>query len=165
LAGEVIGVNAQIASGGTQANAGVGFAIPANIVRRVTPVLIASGVYQWPWLGVRGGSVNLAIAEANDLPVDRGAYIHAVVSGGPADEAGMKGSTGTVEVDGFEVPVGGDVVVEADGEAIADFSALLIQVSDKVPGEAIELTLLRDGQRQQITVELEPRPSGDNEEG
>jgi 2-alkenal reductase len=165
LAGEVIGVNAQIASGGSQANAGVGFAIPANTVRRVTPVLIENQVYQWPWLGVRGGSVNLTIVEANDLPVNRGAYIHAVVSGGPAAEAGLQGSTGTVEVDGFEVPVGGDVVIEADGEPITDFSALLVHVSDRVPGDTIELTILRDGDRQQITVELEPRPSGSTEEG
>jgi S1-C subfamily serine protease len=165
LAGEVIGVNAQIASGGSAANAGVGFAIPANTVRRVTPVLIASGVYQWSWLGVRGGSVNLAIAEANNLSIKRGAYIHVVVSGGPADKAGMQGSTGSTEVDGFEVPVGGDVVIEADGESVTDFSALLVHVSDKMPGETIELTVLRDGTRQQIAVKLEPRPSGTSEEG
>jgi S1-C subfamily serine protease len=57
------------------------------------------------------------------------------------------------------------VVVEADGEPVSDFSALLVRVSDKVPGEAIELTILRDGQRQQITVELEPRPAGSSDEG
>jgi 2-alkenal reductase len=165
LAGDVIGVNAQIASGGSQANAGVGFAIPSNTVRRVAPVLIASGVYQWPWLGVRGGSVNLVIAEANNLSINRGAYIHAVTSGGPADKAGMQGSTGSAEVNGFEVPVGGDVVVEADGEPIADFSALLVHISDRIPGDVVELIVLRDGQRQQITVELEPRPSGSTEEG
>jgi 2-alkenal reductase len=162
LDGKVIGVNAQIASGGTEANAGVGFAIPANIVRRVTPVLIESGVYQWPWLGVRGNSVNLTLAEANDLTVERGAYIHAVVSGGPAEAASLQGSTGVKMVDGFEVPVGGDVVVEADGESIGDFSALLVAVSRRTPGDTIELTILRDGERKQIIVKLAPRPPEDN---
>jgi S1-C subfamily serine protease len=163
LAGEVIGVNAQIASGGTQANAGVGFAIPANIVRRVSPVLIKTGGYQWPWLGVLGNSVNLTTVEANDLPVNRGAYVHVVVSGGPAEAAGMRGSTGTTSVNGFDVPVGGDVVVEADGELTTDFSALLVQVSEKNPGDTIDLVVLRDGERQQITVELAARPAGEVE--
>jgi S1-C subfamily serine protease len=159
LQGEVIGVNAQIASGGTQANAGVGFAIPANTARRVTPALIESGTYQWPWLGVRGSSVNLTLVSANDLPVTRGAYIHAVTPGGPAEAAGVQGSTDTTMVDGFEVPVGGDVVVEADGAPIIDFSALLVAVSGKVPGDTIALTVLRGGERQQIDVALAPRPS------
>jgi S1-C subfamily serine protease len=161
LQGEVIGVNAQIASGGTQANAGVGFAIPANIARRVTPVLIESGSYQWPWLGVRGNSVNLIVVEANNLSTRRGAYIHAIVSDGPAEKAGMQGSSGTQTVDGLEVPVGGDVVIEADGQPVADFSALLVAVSDKSPGDSIELTIIRDGEQERITVELAPRPSGE----
>jgi S1-C subfamily serine protease len=58
LKGEVIGVNAQIASGGAQANAGVGFAIPSNVVRIVAPVLMEAGAYEWPWLGVEGGSIS-----------------------------------------------------------------------------------------------------------
>jgi 2-alkenal reductase len=161
LEGEVIGVNAQIVSGGTQANAGVGFAIPANIARRVTPVLIESGAYQWSWLGVRGNSVNLIIVDANNLSTRRGAYIHAVVSDGPADQAGLQGSSGMEMVDGLEVPVGGDVVIEADGQPVDDFSALLVAVSDKSPGDAIELTVLRDGERERVTVELAPRPSGE----
>jgi S1-C subfamily serine protease len=161
LEGEVIGINAQIASGGSQANAGVGFAIPSNIARRVTPVLIESGAFQWPWLGVRGSSVNLIIAKANNLSTRRGAYIHAVVSGGPAEEAGLQGSSRTERVDGIEVPVGGDVVIEADGKSVSDFSALLVAVSDKRPQDTIELTVLRDGARRQISVKLAPRPAGE----
>jgi S1-C subfamily serine protease len=161
LEGQVIGINAQIASGGSQANAGVGFAIPANTARRVTPVLIESGAFQWPWLGIRGSSVNLIVAAANNLPTRRGAYIHAVVPGGPAEEAGLQGSSGVERVDGLEVPVGGDVVVEADGEPVSDFSALLVAVSDKRPDDTIELTILRDGERRQIAVELAPRPEGE----
>jgi len=161
LEGQVIGINAQIASGGSQANAGVGFAIPSNTARRVTPVLIESGAFQWPWLGIRGSSVNLIVAKANNLSTRRGAYIHAVVSGGPAEKAGLQGSSGLEQVDGLEVPVGGDVVVEADGKPVSDFSALLVAVSDKRPDDSIELTVLRDGARKQITVELAPRPAGE----
>jgi len=158
--GEVIGVNAQIATGGTQANAGVGFAIPSNIVRRVAPVLIESGSYQWPWLGVEGTSVNLVIMRANNLGAQQGAYIDGVVPDGPAAEAGLQGSSGTKQMDGFDVPVGGDVVIEADGKPVADFSDLLVDIAFKNPGDVIELTILRDGQRQRVTVELAARPSG-----
>jgi 2-alkenal reductase len=159
LQSEVIGVNAQIATGGSQANAGVGFAIPANLARRVVPVLIQSGEYEWSWLGVEGASVDLIIQQANDLPVQQGAYIDQVVPGGPAESAGLQGSTGTKQVSGFNVPVGGDVVVEADGDAILNFDDLLIAISAEDPGQTIELTILRNGQRIQVSVELTPRPS------
>jgi 2-alkenal reductase len=159
LNGEVIGVNAQIATGGANANAGVGFAIPVNLVRRVVPVLIQSGEYEWPWLGVKGTSVDLLIQQANHLPVQQGAYIDAVISGGPAEAANLQSSTGTTQLSGFNVPVGGDVVVEADGNAILNFDDLLSAISDKDPGQAIDLTILRNGQRVQITVTLEPRPA------
>ena len=160
LRGEVIGVNAQIATGGTNANAGVGFAIPANLVRRVIPVLIQSGEYEWPWLGVEGTSVDLLIQQANDLSVQQGAYIDGIVSGSPAENAGLQGSTGTTPLSGFNVPVGGDVVVDADGKAILNFDDLLVAISDKDPGQTINLTVLRNGQRLQIAATLEPRPAG-----
>lgn len=161
--GEIIGVNAQIATGGgTGGSAGVGFAIPSNVVRRVVPVLIEQGSYQWPWLGIEGPpvGVNLAIMRANDLDTQRGAYISRVVSGGPADEAGIQGSTGQVEVSGFPgtVPVGGDVVIEANREPINDFDDLLTAVAFSSPGDEMELTILRDGRQQQVTVTLEARP-------
>jgi len=159
LKGEVIGVNAQIASGGAPANAGVGFAIPASVVRRVAPVLIEAGEYKWPWLGVRGDSLNLLLMQANGLDTQQGAYIHVVVSDGPADKAGLRGSSGVKQIKGFEIPAGGDVVIEADGRPVVDFSDLLVYIAFKSPGDKIELTILRDGARQQVTVILAPRPS------
>jgi 2-alkenal reductase len=158
--GEVIGVNAQIAvNNGVNANAGVGFAIPANIVRRVAPALIETGTYHWPWLGIEGDSVNLAIMEANNLNDQQGAYIHQVIPNGPADQAGLRGSTGTSQVGGLEVPVGGDVVVEANGAPIREFSDLLVQTAFSQVGDPIQLSIIRDGQRQEITVELAARPA------
>ena len=158
LQGEVIGVNAQIASSGSRANAGVGFAIPANIVRRVAPVLIESGAYHWPWIGVTGRDVNLAIMEANDLDTQKGAFISSVVPGGPADKAGLVGASESVMIDGAQIPVGGDVIIEADGKSVEDFSDLLIDVAFKLPGDEIKLTIIRDGKRRQIAVKLDARP-------
>lgn len=158
LQGEVIGVNAQIASGGTPANAGVGFAIPSNVVRIVAPVLIESGSYQWSWLGIEGGSVNLTIMEANDLETQHGAYIDRVVPDGPADEAGLEGSSGVEVIEGLRVPVGGDVIIEVEGTPVIDFSDLLSHIAFKAPGDLVELTILRDGERRRVRVELAPRP-------
>jgi len=158
LAGEIIGVNAQIASAGAGQSAGVGFAIPSNIVRRVVPELIANGAYEWPWLGVEGASLNLIFQQANDLETQQGAYIISVTPGGPADQAGLQGSSGTRQVDGLDVPVGGDVVIAADGERILDFDDLLTVIASRSPGDTLELTIIRDGSEHQISVTLEPRP-------
>lgn len=156
--GRVIGVNAQIATSGTVANAGVGFAIPSNIVRQVVPVLIETGSYSWPRLGVSGVAVNLLLQQANDLPTQDGAYIDEVTNGGPADDAGLRGSTGTVQVGNLSVPVGGDVVIQANGEPINTFDDLLITITEHSPGDVITLTVLRNGEQIQFEVELEARP-------
>jgi S1-C subfamily serine protease len=160
LSGEVIGVNAQIQTGGTsRANAGVGFAIPSNVVRLVAPVLIEQGAYQWPWLGVQQPvDVNLLIKQANDLPTQRGVYIHEVVDGGPADQAGIQGTSGDASINGLRIPTGGDVIVEFDGEPVADLGDLLGQIAFRSPGTEVEIVVLRNGQRETITATLEPRP-------
>jgi S1-C subfamily serine protease len=96
--------------------------------------------------------------EANNLETQLGAYITDVVPGGPAEEAGLRGTSRFQQVDGLEVPIGGDIVIEADGQTIIDFASLLISTSFKNPGETMNLTILRNGQRQEVVVTLEPRP-------
>jgi S1-C subfamily serine protease len=158
LDGQVIGVNAQIAANGTKANAGVGFSIPVNIVRRVVPTLIKAGAFQWSWLGIEGTSVDLFIKQANNLSVDKGAYIVQVVSGGPAEQAGLQGGADMVKVDGLDVPTGGDVIVDVDGTPINNYADLLTMIANYKPETTIQVTVIRDGKRQQIPVTLAPRP-------
>jgi S1-C subfamily serine protease len=159
LNGEVVGVNAQIAATGTGTNSGVGFSIPSNIVRRVSPSLIADGSYSWPWLGIEGASVTLLLQEANDLDTQQGAYVSSIVSGSPAERAGLRGTDGTRQVDGFDTPTGGDVIVEVNGKPVLDFSDLLIQIANSSPGDTLELTVIRDGERMPISVTLQARPT------
>jgi S1-C subfamily serine protease len=102
---------------------GYQFAIPSNVVRRVAPALIQNKVYDWPYLGIMGESVDLAITRGNGLQDQSVAYIHQVAPGGPVDKAGLKGSRGTAAVDGVMVPKGGDIVVEADGKIVRSFIA------------------------------------------
>jgi 2-alkenal reductase len=165
LRGQVIGVNAQIRTDGdVRANSGVGFAIPVSIVTRVVPALIEEGGYTWPWLGVSGGSVSYLLAQAMDLPDDRGAYIAEVVQGGPADKAGLRGASDSVMQDGIEVPVGGDIVVAIDEQPVNTFDDLLIYVAlEARPGQEVLLTVLRDGETIEVPLKLEPRPSDFNQ--
>jgi 2-alkenal reductase len=161
LRGEVIGVNAQIETGGTgRSNSGVGFAIPVSIVQRVVPALIADGEHEWAWLGVVGGELNIWLVEAMQLPVDRGAYLSEIVEGGPAALAGLRGATDVVEVDGHTVLVGGDVITAVNGQTIASFDDLLIYIALQTsPGDEITLTILRDGEFQDVNLTLGTRPS------
>jgi 2-alkenal reductase len=158
LAGQVIGVNAQIQTAGSNSNSGVGFAIPSNVVRHIAPTLIETGHYEWPWLGIQSASLSLPVAEANNLETQQGAYIDQVVDGGPADQAGLRGSSGETTVDGIPVPVGGDVVVAINGEPIADLIDLLAVIAFQQPGTEVNLTVLRRGDTVEIPVTLAPRP-------
>ena len=156
--GQVIGVNAQIEST-TGTNSGVGFAIPSDVVSLVVPTLVEDGSYSWPWLGVSGTDVGLLLQDANNLDTQDGAYIVTVVEDGPAAKVALQGATGQREILGQEIPVGGDVIIEIDGEPIENFTDLLTTVAFRQPGDRLGLIVLRDGQRQQVVVELDERPT------
>ena len=160
MAGEVIGVNAQIETGGTgRSNLGVGFAIPVSMMRLVIPDLIQNGGHDWAWLGVRGSSLNPILVQAMNLPMDKGAYLAEVVTGGPSAQSGLQGSSETVTLDGRQVDIGGDVITAVDGQPVNSFDDLLIYIALATgPGKEITLTVWRDGASQDIRVTLEKRP-------
>jgi S1-C subfamily serine protease len=159
--GRVIGVNFQIRST-VQANSGVGFAIPISIVRRVIPALIKDGKYEYPYLGIRGGTFSPAWAEALRLdPKLRGAYVNEVVKGGPAAEAGLRGGTRDTDIGLGDTPLraGGDLIVAVDGNRIVKFDDLLVYlIRNTSPGQTVQVTVLRDGREQTIPVKLGVRP-------
>lgn len=161
LRGEVIGVNAQIETGGTsRTNSGIGFAIPVSIVAKVVPTLIEKGGIEWGWMGVSGGSVSPAMVKAMDLPVNRGAYIDEVIQGGPADKARMRGTRRQTTVDGRIVATGGDVIIAVDGRPVSSFDDILIYIAlNTTPGQQITLTIIRDGKQMDVPLTLEPRPN------
>lgn len=160
LSGEVIGVNAQIETSGLSGNnLGVGFAIPVSILQRVIPALIESGHYDWSWLGVSGYTVDPSLVKAMSLPVEQGAYVSTVTAGGPAETAGLKGTTETITQDGRSVEKGGDVITAVDGQPVKTFDDLLVYLSLKTsPGQEITLSILRNGQYQDVKVTLGTRP-------
>ncbi len=157
--GEVIGVNTMIISR-SRSSAGVGFAVPSNIVKQIVPVLIEKGEYVYPWLGLQGVDLSLDLIEAMDLPTGtQGALVVKVAEGGPADKAGLRGSDSTVKVEGLELPVGGDVIIAINDRPVTGMDDLIAYlVKETRPGDKVTLTILRDGKERTVTVELGERP-------
>ncbi|UCC87493.1 MAG: PDZ domain-containing protein [Anaerolineales bacterium] len=157
--GQVIGVTSAIISP-VGASAGIGFAIPAGIVTKVVPVLINSGHYQHPWLGVSGTSLNPDLAEAMKLNSDqRGALVVDVVPGSPADNAGLQGSDRQVTIEGQDVRVGGDLITAIDGQPVKEFDDVVTYLARATDvGQEVSLTVLRDGGEETLPVILAARP-------
>jgi 2-alkenal reductase len=154
--GHVIGVNTAY----DPTVSGVGFAVPVNTVKRVVPTLIRQGYYEYPWLGISGSDLSLEIAEEMDLTVDRGAIVLEVTPDSPAEQAGLRGSTRTVTSLGRELRVGGDVIIGIDDQPVLEFEDILVHILRNAEvGQEIELTIIRDGREQSITVTLGARPS------
>lgn len=142
LAGEVIGVNAQIISE-NRANSGVGFAIPSNLVLRVADDLRAAGRVEYAYLGVqRANDITLSVIERLGLPNDtRGLVIGGVT--GPAEAAGLRSN---------------DVITAIDGEEVHGLGPLLAYLATyTLPGQTVTVSILRDGQPTELRVELGTR--------
>jgi S1-C subfamily serine protease len=155
--GEVIGVNQQIeTASGT--NSGVGFAIPSTAVRFSIDQLREDGSVEYAYLGVSTQGVYPQLAEELEIDVDTGALISQVVNGGPADEAGLRGSDGQQTFQGIPIETGGDVIVSVDGTDLQSESDLAELISRQRPGQTVTIEVVRDGEHREIEVELEARP-------
>jgi S1-C subfamily serine protease len=153
--GRVIGINSQIATGGGQGSVGIGFAVPVNTAKQLLPQLKKGGEIERAYLGIQMSDVTAELAKELDLPVDTGALIAEATEGGPADDAGLEGSDGTSDQG---VPQGGDVLVEVDGDTIANADDVAASIADNSPGDEIEVVYYRDGERETAQVELGERP-------
>jgi S1-C subfamily serine protease len=157
--GSVLGINSQINSSSGD-NSGVGFAIPIDSVKRSLDQLRSKGRVDYAYLGVSTTALYPQLAKALNLPVDHGAIIAQVVSGGPAEKAGLREGHGTLRFQGSSVPKGADVVVAVDGHPVRlddDLGALIQRME---PGHVVKLEILRDGQRKTVPVTLGSRPGG-----
>ena len=159
--GNVIGVNAQIATGGSGAdgNIGIGFAIPINTVRTVAAQLIQKGTVEHAFIGVTAKSVTPQIARLFRLPANHGLLVMGVEPGSGAAAAGLRAGTDTAVVSGESWPVGGDLIVAADGRALADVDQLRDVVAAKQPGQSLVLEIYRGNKKRTLTVKLGRQPS------
>jgi 2-alkenal reductase len=157
--GGLIGVTTAIESE-TGTNSGIGFVIPADIVSRIVPVLIETGSYTHPYLGISGISLTPDLAQAMDLPAgQQGALVMTVSSGGPAAQAGIQGGQQVVALNGEQLPLGGDVITAIDGTPIQEFNELISYLFNETDaGQTVQLTILRNGQEMDIALKLGSLP-------
>jgi S1-C subfamily serine protease len=154
--GRVIGINAQIATGGGQGSVGIGFAVPVDTAKDLLPRLREGREIERAYLGVRMATVNEQLASELDLPADSGALIESVEEGDPGDEAGLRGSE-TDELTG-DITEPGDLIVRLDGEPIRSADDVVAAVGGKQPGDSVELEIYRGDDRRTVRVELGERP-------
>ena len=144
LDGELVGINTAIATDGySRANAGVGFAIPINMVKRVMEDLISDGKVTRGWLGVQIQDVDEGMAKALRLKERNGAIISQVIKNSPAEDAGVEEQ---------------DVIIAVDGVKVADSSNLKNLISSGRPDDKTKLTVIRDGHERNLIVTLGTRP-------
>jgi S1-C subfamily serine protease len=156
--GQVIGINQQIktSSGGGE---GVGFAVPVDVAKRSLEQLRSNGEVSYAFLGVETVAIYPQLRERFDLPVSKGAWVQRVTSGGPADDAGVRGggdSETTFQVRRYRT--GGDVVTSIDGRPVEDPDDLSRAVGLLEPSATVKLEVWRDGERRELDVKLDERP-------
>src|SRR6201996_4471449 len=159
-AGEVIGINSQIETGGgNDGNVGIGFAIPIDTAKEVIHELETTGTVEHAYLGISGIPILPELAKAFNLPTKQGVLIQSVEKGGPADKAGLEGGTTPATIAGAEIMLGGDIITEADGKKINNMEQIIELVTEKKPGDKVELKYLREGKEKTATVTLGTRPA------
>jgi serine protease Do len=140
--GRIVGINTAIFSRSGGSN-GIGFAIPANMVRAVVHGAMTAGKVVRPWLGAAGQQVTREIATSLGLEAPLGVLVNEVVANGPASRAGL------------EV---GDVIVKAGGRIVDDAPALMFRIATRPIGGTLDLEVRRGDEIKVLTVELQPAP-------
>ena len=141
--GALIGINTAIfsRSGGSQ---GIGFAIPANLARDILEELVVKGRVIRGWMGIEAQELNQELAASFGLETPVGVVIAGVVPDGPGDRAGLQP---------------GDVLLAVDGEPVLDPRQTMSDIAAVEPGTRLPLTVVRGGERREVTIELGERPT------
>ena len=159
--GRLIGVNTAIFSP-TGTSAGVGLAIPVSKLQRIVPVLISTGRFPHPWLGIEGLGYPLTpeLVQALNLPVTEGVLIAQVYDNSPAQQAGIRTATQQGIVGRSRYLVGGDVLTAIDDVAVRTWEDLNAYLQEKTEvGQTVTLTLWRGDQQIQVEVVLGDEPT------
>ena len=160
MRGEMIGINTAIQSA-TGEFTGVGFAIPSQTVAKIIPTLIEKGEYKHPWIGISGRDIDPDMAKVLELKDAVGFLVVTVIENSPASKAGLIGSEKTIQVEGVNYAVGGDIILSVDGIEVRKIADILIHLQRaKTVGDEMILEILRDNRTTNITIILQERPNG-----
>jgi S1-C subfamily serine protease len=163
-AGEVIGINSQIETGGSgDGSVGIGFSIPINTAKQELPALEKGGTVRGAYLGLTSLTIDGSLSALN-LPVKSGALVESVEPGTAAAKAGIHGGTVSTTTENGQVAVGGDIIVRIDGKEVASSEALASDIEEKQPGNTITIELWRaagEGKYKKLTLKatLGERPN------
>ncbi len=146
MQGRLVGVNSMIFSK-TGGSVGIGFAIPAEMVKRVVDAAVHGGTLVRPWLGAKGDGVTMNVATTVGLDRPRGVILSEIYKSGPADRAGLQE---------------GDIVLTIDGREVFDDKGMKFIAATKAEGESVEVSFLRNRQEQTVSLKL-ARPPGTTE--
>jgi S1-C subfamily serine protease len=164
-AGEVIGINSQIETGGggNNGNVGIGFAVPINTAKAALPELEKGGTVSGAFLGVSTIPVDGSLSALN-LPVKEGALVEGVEANTPAAKAGIRAGNLEVQIAGNKIIAGGDIIVGVDGKKIASSEALASAIQAKKPDAVVTIELEHANgsggyTKKSVTVTLARRPN------
>jgi len=159
MRGDIVGINTAIQST-TGEFTGVGFAIPSQTVAKIVPTLISEGEYNHPWIGISGRDIDPDMAKVLGLEEALGFLVITVVEDSPAWDAGLIGSDKTIEVEGREYSIGGDIITAVDGIDVRKIDDILIHLQRvKTVGDEMDLEILRDNRTTNVTIVLQERPN------
>ena len=139
LHGELVGINTAI-FGPNGGNVGIGFAIPSNMMKRLIDQIIEFGEVRRGLLGIVGDNVDASLAEAMNSEVNKGAFVNEVQPDSAADKGGIEA---------------GDIIIAVNGRSLESFQELRAKISSMGAGAEVELTVLRHGKKEKLTVVLD----------
>jgi S1-C subfamily serine protease len=156
--GRVVGINSQIATGGSggRGSVGIGFAIPVNLAKQVFPALIKSGRVPHAYIGITTAPLSPQVVRDLNLPASSGALVQAVEPGSPASDAGLRaGKTRTAGA----LIAGGDLIVGVDGKRIRTPNDIAAAIATHKPGDKVEIEFYRGREKRSVSVTLADRPA------
>ena len=153
----VIGINQQIETS-SGANDGVGFAVPISSIKRSIAQIEADGSAEYAYIGVSSQALYPQLAQKLGLDTNFGGLVATVVPGGPAEQAGLRGGDDKLEFQAGEYRTGGDVILEVEGRKVVGPADLARLISTFQPGDKVKLTVLRNGDQEDVEVTLGRRP-------
>jgi S1-C subfamily serine protease len=154
--GAVIGINTAIY--GPQGNIGIGFALPINRAKAMLDEFQAKGRVTRPYLGIETIYISGDAADELGLPNEGGLLIQRVEAGSPAAEAGLHGPTRIARAGVYQIGIGGDFVIAAEGQPVESNDALQRALNRKRVGDTLDLTIYRNGRTQRVRVKVGEAP-------
>jgi S1-C subfamily serine protease len=153
---EVIGMNTAGVLSDSGSFSGIGLAVPSNTISKIVPVLIDNGNYTHPWLGISASTLTSKLTENfENLSRDfKGVYVDSIIKDGPADNAGLRGST----TDQYGDKHGNDIITAVDNHNVTYMEDLVSYIDEnKQPGEKLDLTVNRNQSYLDLNVLLGDR--------